>query len=67
MVAGKLLAAFKDPDRWNGVGGMDGRRNEIETSTATLAEIARGYIPDKLPTGSKLSPLVLKMVDCTVE
>ena len=32
VVAGKLLAAFKDADRWNGVGGMDGRRNEIETS-----------------------------------
>jgi hypothetical protein len=42
VVAGKLLAAFKDADRWNGVGGMDGRRNEIETSTATLAEIAWG-------------------------
>jgi hypothetical protein len=42
---------------------MDGRRNEIETSAATLAEIARGYISDKLPTGGKLAPLVLKMVN----
>ncbi len=66
-VAGKLLAAFKDADRWNGVGGMDGRRNEIETSAATSAEIARGYISDKLPMGGKLAPLAMKMVDCIVE
>jgi hypothetical protein len=67
VVAGKLLAAFKDADRWNGVGGMDGRRNEIETSAATSAEIARGYISDKLPKAGKLAPLALKMVDRTVE
>ena len=58
VVAGKLLAAFKDADRWNGVGGMDGRRNEIETSVATSAEIARRR---------KLAPLARKMVDRTVE
>jgi len=67
VVAGKLLAAFKDTDRWNGVGGMDGRRNEIETSAATSAEIARGYILDKLPKAGKLAPLAVKMVDRTVE
>ena len=67
VVAGKLLAAFKDTDCWNRVGGMDGRRNKIKTSAATLAEIARGYISDKLPRGGKLAPLAVKMVDCTVE
>ncbi len=67
VVAGKLLPEFKDTDCWNGVGGMDGRRNKIETSTATLAEIARGWISDKLPAGRKLAPLALKMVDRTVE
>ena len=46
---------------------MDGRRNEIEASAATSAEIARGYISDKLPPGGKLAPLAVKMVDCTVE
>jgi len=63
VVAGKLLAAFKDANHWNGVGGMDGRRNEIETLAATSAEIARGYISDKLPKAGKLAPLALKMVD----
>ena len=46
---------------------MDGRRNKIETSAATLAEIARGWISDKLPAVGKLAPLALKMVDRTVE
>jgi len=67
VVAGKLLAAFKDAHRWNGVGGMDGRRNKIKTSVATSAEIAHGYIADKLPTPGKLAPLAMKMVDCIVE
>ena len=67
VVTGKLLPAFKDADFWNGVGGMDGRRNEIETSAATLSEIVCGWISDKLPVGGKLTPLALKMVDCTVE
>ena len=67
VVAGKLLPAFKDADHWNGVGGMDGRRNKIKTSAATLAEITRGWISDKLPAGGKLAPLALKMVDRTVE
>ncbi len=68
VVAGKLLPAFKDADHWNGVGGMDGRRNKIKTSSAaTLAEIARGWISDKLLAGGKLAPLALNMVDRTVE
>jgi hypothetical protein len=46
---------------------MDGRRNKIKTSAATSAEIARGWISDKLPTGGKLAPLALKMMDRTVE
>ncbi len=67
VVVGKLLPAFKDADCWNGVGGMDGRRNKIETSAATSAEIAHWWISDKLPAGGKLAPLALKMVDRTVE
>ncbi len=29
VVAGKLVAVFKDTDLWNGVGGINGRRNKI--------------------------------------
>ncbi len=67
VVVGKLLAAFKNADHWNGVRGMDGRRNKIKNSAAILAEIAQGYISDKLPPGGKLAPLALKMVDHTME
>ena len=62
VVAGKILPVFKDADHWNGVGGMDGRRNKNETSTATFPEIAHGWIYDKLSVGGKVAPLALKMV-----
>ncbi len=67
MVAGKVLAAFKDADKWNGLSGMDGRHHKIETSAAMAAEIARTWVADKLPSDGKLAPLALKMIKKTVE
>ncbi len=67
MVAGKVMAVFKDTDKWNWLGGMDGRRHEIETSAATSAEIAKTWVSDKLPVDGRLAPLALKMIDRTVK
>lgn len=67
VVPGKVLAAFKDADNWNGIGGLDGRRHEIETSANLSAEIARVWVGDKLPGGGRLAPLALKMIDRSVE
>ena len=63
VILGKLLAAFKTSDGWKGVSGMDGRRQEIETSAATLAEIAHQWVANKLPSKGLLVPLALKMND----
>jgi hypothetical protein len=48
------------------VGWMVGE-TRLRPPLATLAEIARGWISDKLLAGGKLAPLALKMVDRTVE
>ena len=67
VVAGKVMAVFKDTDKWNGLSGMDGRHHEIETSATTSAEIAKTWVSDKLPVDGKLAPLALKMIDRMVE
>ncbi len=67
MVTGKVLAAFKDADKWTGLSGMDGQCHKIETSAAKAAEIARTWVADKLPSDGKLAPLALKMIKKTVE
>ena len=67
VVAGKLLAAFKDVDKWSGSSGMDGRRHEIEVSATMSADIAKIWVGDKLPPEGKLAPLALKMIEKTVE
>jgi hypothetical protein len=63
VVAGKLLAAFKDMDKWSGSSGMDGRRHEIEVSATMSADIAKIWVGDKLPPEGKLAPLALKMIE----
>ncbi len=63
VVAGKVLAAFKEVEKWNSGSGMDGRRHEIETSAAMAAKIAKTWVGDKIPSGGKLAPPTLKMVD----
>ncbi len=67
VVAGKVLAAFKEVEKWNGRRGMDGRRHDIETPAAMAAEISRTWVGDKLPSGGKLAPLALKMINCSVK
>jgi hypothetical protein len=46
---------------------MDGRHHEIETSAAMLAEIAKTWVGDKLPSNGRLAPLALKMIERSVE
>ena len=44
---------------------MDGRRVEIETSSETAGDCVRTGIADKLPAGSKLAQLAMKMLEHT--
>ncbi len=67
VVAGKVMAAFKNAGKWNGLSGMDVRRHKIETSATTSAEIVKMWVTDKLPSDGKLAPLALKMIDRMVE
>ena len=45
---------------------MDGRRDEIELSLGTAADSIRTAIEDKLPAGSQLGQLALRMLDHTL-
>jgi hypothetical protein len=65
VVAGKTLQAFALKKKWQGMGGMDGRRDEIEVSLGTVADSIRTAIEDKLLAGSQLGQLVLRMLDHT--
>ena len=60
VVAGKALQAFASKEKWQGTGGMDGHRDEIELSLGTAA------VKDKLPEGSQLGQLALRMLDHTL-
>jgi hypothetical protein len=67
VVAGKVLAAFKEAEKWNGGSSMDSRCHKIETSAAMAAKIAKTWVRDKLPLGGKLAPLALKMINWSVK
>ena len=67
VVPVNVLAAFKDADSWNGIGGLDGHCHEIETSANLSSKVAQVWVGDKLPGGGKLAPLALKMINCSVE
>ncbi len=66
VVVGKTLQAFATKEKWQGTGGMDGRRVEIEISLDTAAADVRMAVEDKLPKGSQLSQLALRMLDHTI-
>jgi hypothetical protein len=66
VVAGKTLAAFALKDKGQGVGGMDGRRAEIELSLESSADGVQTAIEDKLPKGSQLGQLALCMLKHTL-
>ncbi len=66
VVAGKTLAAFALKDKWQGVGGMDGWRAEIELSLESSANGVRTAIEDKLPKESQLGQLALHMLKHTL-
>ncbi len=66
VVAGKTLPAFASKEKWQGTGGMDGRRVEIELSLDASADGVRTAIEDKLPAGSQLGKLALRMLEHTL-
>jgi ribosomal protein L12E/L44/L45/RPP1/RPP2 len=66
VVAGKTLQAFASKEKWQGTGGMDGRRDEIELSLVTSADSIRTAIEYKLPAGSQLGQLALRMLEHTL-
>jgi hypothetical protein len=66
VVMGKTLATFTSKDKWQGVGGMDGWRAEIELSLESSADGVRTAIEDKLPEGSQLGQIALCMLEHTL-
>jgi hypothetical protein len=68
VVVGKVLAAFASAEKWSGMGGMNGRRVEIELSADTAADAVRTMIADRLPVGpagSQLAQLAQMMLEHT--
>jgi len=66
VIAGKTLQALASKEKWQGMGGIDGRRDEIELLLRTAAYSIRTAIEDKLPAGSLLGQLALHMLDHTL-
>ena len=65
-MAGKTLQAFATKEKWQSTGGMDGRRVEIEILLDTAAAGIWMAVEDKLPEGSQLSQLALRMLENTL-
>ena len=66
VIAGKALQAFATKEKWQGLGGMNGWRVEIELSLDTAADGVRTAVKDKLPAGSQLGQLALRMLEHTL-
>ncbi len=66
VVAGNTLPAFSPKEKWQGMGGMDGRRVEIKLLLDTLADGVQTAIEDKLLAGSQLGKLALCMLEHTL-
>ncbi len=66
VVAGKALQAFASKEKWQGLGGMDGRCMEIELSLDISADGVQTAVKDKLPKESQLGQLTLKMLKHTL-
>jgi len=66
VIAGKTFQAFASKEKWQGTGGMDGRRDEIELLLGMAADSIQTAIEDKLPAGSLLGQLALRMLDHTL-
>ena len=65
VVAGKVINDFASMEKWQGLGRLDGRRVEIEVSAKTAVYGMRTAITDKLPAGSQLAQLALRMLEHT--
>jgi hypothetical protein len=65
IVAGKVISAFATAEKWQAVGGMIGRREEIKNSYNTAGDCVRQAIGDKLPGGGKLAQLATWMLEHT--
>jgi hypothetical protein len=62
-VADKTLPAFASKKKWQGMGGMDGQHAEIKLLLDTSTDGVQTAIKDKLPAGSQLGQLALRMLD----
>jgi hypothetical protein len=65
-VASKTLPAFALKEKWQGTGGMDRQRVEIEFSLDTSANGVQTAIKDKLPGGNQLRQLALRTLEHTL-
>jgi hypothetical protein len=65
VVAGKVINAFSLMEKWQGSGGLDGKRVEIEVLAKTAADGVRTAITNTLPDGSQLAQLALRMLEHT--
>jgi hypothetical protein len=66
VIAGKALQAFAMKEKLQGLGGMDGWHMEIELLLDTAADGVCTTAEDKLPAGSQLSQLALRMIEHTL-
>jgi hypothetical protein len=65
IVAEKVISTFATAEKWQGAGGMIGRREEIENSYDTAGDCVRQAIGEKLPGGGKLAQLATRMLEHT--
>ena len=63
-VAGQTISAFSSKDKWQGVGGMHGRRKQIELSLDSASDGVRTVLDDT--DGGELRQLGLRMLEHTV-
>jgi hypothetical protein len=67
VVVGKMLQAFVSKDKWQGTGGMDGQRVEMEISLDIAAAGIWTVVEDKLPERSLLSQLAIRLLEHTLQ
>ncbi len=58
-MAGKVIGTFATAEKWQGMGGMIGRCEEIENSSKAAEDCVCQAIGDKLPEGGKLALLAI--------
>jgi hypothetical protein len=65
VTGGKVIGTFAMAEKWQGMGGMIGRREEIKNSAEVAGDCVRQATGDKLPGGGKLAQLAIRMMEHT--